>query len=62
VRLINLSHALAIAKLYEGTSKDVGNEAFSIDYDGHVSVGLLKEKERNFFIDGTKPDIQGIDT
>ena len=46
MRLINLSHAIAVVgKLY----------------NGFISMGILKENERKFFIDKTNPVLQGIE-
>jgi hypothetical protein len=59
VRLINLSHALAIRQVYEGTSIKGGNQ--SLTYDSLFASGLLTEKECKWFIDNKRSDLLGIE-
>mmetsp|Transcript_26062 Transcript_26062/g.42364 ORF Transcript_26062/g.42364 Transcript_26062/m.42364 type:complete len:292 (+) Transcript_26062:278-1153(+) len=58
VRLINLSHALAIRQVYEGTSKG-GDQ--SLTYGSLLASGLLTEKERAWFIDNERSDLRVIE-
>lgn len=57
VRLLNLSHALAIGQVYEGTSKGSNQ---SLTYDSLLDSGLLKQKERDWFLD-EKSDLRGAE-
>ena len=56
VRLLNLSHALAIGQVYEGTSKGSNQ---SLTYDSLLGSGLLKQKERDRFLDNKRSDLRG---
>ena len=59
VRLLNLSHALAIGQVYEGTSKGSNQ---SLTYDSLLDSGLLKQKERDWFLDNERSsDLRGVE-
>lgn len=56
VRLVNLSHALAVGQVYEGSTSQGENRSLTLD--SLLASGLLTEKEHDWFVD--KRDSENI--